>query len=119
MKKFLIADVIPMTFVIAGVVALIYLWLSADAAVNLKERLPGGDNKPAGAAGGGDAVKITGTLTQSDGVPAELPGAWPRFRGSNYDAVSPEKVPLSRTWPETGPRTLWSVEVSPLLPVAR
>jgi outer membrane protein assembly factor BamB len=111
MKKFLIADGIPMTFVVAGVVALMYLWLSADAAVDLQERLPGGDNRPAHAAGGNDPVKIAGTLTQSDGVPADLPGAWPRFRGPNFDAVSPEKVSLSRTWPETGPRVLWSIDV--------
>jgi outer membrane protein assembly factor BamB len=111
MKKFLIADVIPMTFVVAGVVALMYLWLSADAAVNLTERLPGGDNKPQDAAGGNGPIKIAGTLVKSDGVPADLPGAWPRLRGPNFDAVSPEKVVLSRTWPETGPRVLWSVEV--------
>jgi outer membrane protein assembly factor BamB len=111
MKKFLIADVIPMTFVVAGVVALMYLWLSVDAAVSLQERLPGGDNRPADAAGDIDPIKTAGTLTQSDGVPADLPGAWPRFRGANYAAVSPEKVSLSRTWPETGPRVLWSVEV--------
>ena len=52
MKKILIADGIPMAFAIAGVVSLMYLWLSADAAVSLKERLPGGDNKPANAGAG-------------------------------------------------------------------
>jgi outer membrane protein assembly factor BamB len=111
MKRFFVADVIPMAFVIAGVASLMYLWLSADAAVNLKERLPGGDNRPQGAARGDEAVKISGTLVKSDGVPADLPGAWPRFRGANYDAVSPEKVSLSRTWPPEGPRVLWSVDV--------
>ena len=51
MKKFLITDCLPMTFVIAGVVALMYLWLGADAAVSVQERLPGGDNRPKDAAG--------------------------------------------------------------------
>ncbi|MEN6426290.1 MAG: PQQ-binding-like beta-propeller repeat protein [Phycisphaerales bacterium] len=111
MKKFLIADVIPMTFAITGVLVLMHLWLSADAAVSLNERLPGGDNKPANAGAGDELVKITGTLTPSDGVPAHLPGAWPRFRGPNYDAISPEKVSLSRSWPAEGPRVLWSVDV--------
>jgi len=87
-----------------------YLWLSADAAVSLQERLPGGDNRPANAGGGDEPIKITGTLTTSDGVPADLPGAWPRFRGANYDGISPEKVSLSRTWPAEGPRVLWSVD---------
>jgi outer membrane protein assembly factor BamB len=111
MKRFSIADMVPMAFAVAGVVGLMYLWLSADAAVGLKERLPGADNKPANVLGDGDAVKIAGTLTTSDGVPADLPGAWPRFRGPNDDGISPEKVSLNRQWPEAGPRVLWSVEV--------
>ncbi len=111
MKKFLIADGLPMVFVVAGVAGLMYLWLSADAAVNVQERLPGTDNKPKDAAGANEAVKINGLLTKSDGVPADLPGAWPRFRGANYDAISTEKVTLARTWPAEGPRVLWSVEV--------
>ena len=88
-----------------------YLWLSADAAVSVTERLPGGDNKPKDAAGANEAVKIAGTLVKSDGVPANLPGAWPRFRGPNFDAVSPEKVSLAKAWPAEGPRVLWSVDV--------
>jgi outer membrane protein assembly factor BamB len=111
MKRFVIADGIPMAFAVAGVAALMYLWLSADAAVDLKERLPGGDNRPQSAAGGSEPIKISGALFKSDGVPADLPGAWPRFRGANYDAISPEKVSLSRTWPPEGPRVRWSVEV--------
>jgi outer membrane protein assembly factor BamB len=111
MKKFLIADGLPMVFVVAGVAGLMYLWLSADAAVSVQERLPGGDNKPADAAGGNAPVKIAGTLVKSDGVPADLPGAWPRFRGPNYDAISTEQVALARTWPAGGPRELWSVTV--------
>lgn len=111
MKRFLIADGLPMVFVVAGVAALMYLWLSADAAVSVQERLPGGDNKPKDLVAGTEAIKIAGTLVKSDGVPAKLPGAWPRFRGSNYDAVSSEKVTLAKSWPAEGPRVLWSVEV--------
>jgi outer membrane protein assembly factor BamB len=111
MKKSLVADLIPMAFAVAGVVSLMYLWLSADAAVGLQERLPGADNRPANAGGGDEPVKIAGTLAQSDGIPADLPGAWPRFRGAGYDGISPEKVSLSRTWPAEGPRVLWSIKV--------
>jgi len=50
-------------------------------------------------------------LTKSDGVPANLPGAWPRFRGPNYDAISSEKGTLATAWPAEGPRVLWSVDV--------
>lgn len=111
MKKSLIADVIPMAFAVAGVISLMYLWLSADAAVSVQERLPGGDNRPANLGQSDEPIKIAGTLTQSTGIPSELPGAWPRFRGANYDAISQEPVVLSRTWPAEGPRVLWSVDV--------
>ena len=100
MKKNFVADLIPMAVAVVGVVSLMYLWLSADAAVGLQERLPGADGKPANAGGRDDVVKIAGTLTQGDGAPSELPGAWPRFRGANYDAISTETVSLSRTWLE-------------------
>lgn len=111
MKRFSAADIVPMVFVIAGVACLVYLWVGADAAVSVTERLPGGDKRPADLAGGDEPVKIAGTLTKFDGVAADLPGAWPRFRGSNYDAISAESVPLSRDWPPEGPRVLWSVEL--------
>jgi outer membrane protein assembly factor BamB len=111
MKNAIIAYMIPMAFAVAGAASLMYLWVSADAAVSVEERLPGADGKPANAGAGDEAVKIAGTLTKCDGVPADLPGAWPRFRGANYDGISTEKVSLSRTWPAEGPRKLWSVEV--------
>jgi len=111
MKKRVVADIVPMAFAVAGVICLMYVWLSADAAVDLQERLPGGDNRPAGIAGSDAPIKLTGTLVALDGVPADLPGAWPRFRGGNYDAVSREAVALQRQWPEEGPPVLWSVEV--------
>jgi len=40
-----------------------------------------------------------------------LPGAWPRFRGSNFDAISTEDISLARTWPAEGPRVLWAIDV--------
>jgi outer membrane protein assembly factor BamB len=111
MKRFSTADLIPMAFAVAGVVGLMYLWLSADAAVNLTERLPGADNKPARAAGTEEPIKISGTLVKGDGIPADLPGAWPRLRGPNGDGISPDKVSLRRQWSNGGPRVLWSVDV--------
>jgi outer membrane protein assembly factor BamB len=111
MRRFSIADIIPMLFVVAGAGAVMYLWLSADAAVELQERLPGADNKPEHMAEADEPVKIAGTLARFDGVAADLPGAWPGFRGPNHDAISPETVSLSRTWPADGPRVLWSVDL--------
>jgi outer membrane protein assembly factor BamB len=40
---------------------------------------------------------------------AELPGAWPQFRGSTGDGVSPESTPLARAFGAGGPKRLWQV----------
>jgi hypothetical protein len=37
---------------------------------------------------------------------------WPQFQGANRDGRSLEKG-VSRTWPESGPRVLWSVPLGP------
>jgi outer membrane protein assembly factor BamB len=101
---------VPVLLVAAGTL-LLYFWLRADAAVGLKERLPIAENAPKIAFEDEPAVKIEGKLIQLDGVPADLPGAWPRFRGANFDAINTEAVSLAKTWPAEGPRVLWSIDV--------
>jgi len=49
-----------MLLAIAGVVGVVYLWIGADAAVDLQERLPGADKKPAGVGGADEPIKIAG-----------------------------------------------------------
>jgi outer membrane protein assembly factor BamB len=117
--KFVIAKIIPTACAIIGVV-LLYFWLSADAAIGLKERLP---EKDMGQLLSGDSgmKELKGKLVKFDGVPADLPGDWPRFRGSNFDAIvhdlkrlaptGDEKVTLARSWPDGGPRILWSLDL--------
>ena len=101
---------VPVLLVAVGTVFL-YLWLSADAAIGLKERLPIEENAPKVVLEPEPTVKVEGKLIQFDGRPADLPGAWPRFRGANFDAISTEDVRLARTWPGQGPKLLWSVEL--------
>ncbi len=110
MRQSILARVVPITFTVVGTV-LLYLWLSADAAVELEERLPLPANVPPVAADEGKAVLLPGQPVKFDGVPADLPGAWPRFRGANFDAISTEEVRPARTWPQQGPRVVWSIDV--------
>jgi len=110
MRDSFIAKIIPIGLSVMGVV-LLYVWLSAGAGGDLKVRLPGGDKRPKETVGGYEPLKITGSLVKFDGVAADLPGAWPRFRGANFDAISSEDIALARTWPTEGPRLLWSIEV--------
>lgn len=103
-----ISGAIPVIIGVAGIVAM-YVWLSGDVIDEFDPRLPGADGRPKTVGDANEPVKIAGELIKSDGVPADLPGAWPRFRGSELDAISKEDVKLARTWPEQGPDVLWSI----------
>jgi len=110
MKEPTIAKALPVGLAIIGVV-LLYVWLSADAAIDLTERLPIAHDIPQ-APSDANGVELRGEFVQFDGVPSDLPGAWPRFRGANLDAISSdENVTLARAWPASGPNVLWSIDV--------
>ena len=111
MKESTVAKMLPVGLAVIGAVLLFY-WLGTDAAEDVKERLPGEDNRKKVVAEEDEPIKITGRLVKSDGVPADIKGSWPRFRGSNYDAISNDQnVTLARSWPENGPNILWSIDV--------
>jgi len=110
MRESIIARLIPVALVIVGVVSL-YLLLKRDAASEFTHRLPIPENFLQASLDEDAKGPISGELLQFDGVPADLPGAWPRFRGANFDAVSTEQVALARTWSPDGPKVLWSIDV--------
>ena len=110
-KKSHIFELAPAGVAVAGVLSLLYLLFGTDAAVNVAERVPIAENMPREAVGEGEGGVVGGELLKSDGVPADLPGAWPRFRGADFDAISKDNTPLARQWPEGGPRVIWSIEL--------
>lgn len=110
MRESVAVKTIPVGLAIIGVILLI-AWLSADAGSELTYRLPGTDGKPAKTADANEPIKIAGELTTFGGVPADLPGEWPRFRGPNFDAISTQETPPARNWPAGGPKILWSIDV--------
>ena len=119
--KFATTRLIPVSFVIIGVV-LLYFWLDSDTAVGLKERLPEKEISES-PSGSGSIKELRGELVRYDGKPADLPGAWPQFRGADLDAVysldmpltpqptGQQQVTLARSWPQGGPTVLWSIDV--------
>jgi outer membrane protein assembly factor BamB len=110
MKESTIAKALPVGLAIIGVV-LLYVWLSADAAIDLTERVPI-EHAISETTSDANFVELRGEFVQLDGVPADLPGAWPRFRGANLDAISSDvNVTLARAWPASGPKVLWSIDV--------
>jgi outer membrane protein assembly factor BamB len=53
-----------------------------------------------------------GVFTPGRGTPADIPGAWPCFRGAARDNVCTDPTPLAAAWPAGGPRPLWSVPMA-------
>lgn len=89
-------------------------WFADNPARELLPSLPGTDGGPPESerslAEDLD-VDLAGTLQTFDGVPPNLPGSWPRFRGAGFDNICKDDVRLANSWPESGPEVLWSVEL--------
>jgi len=99
---------LPALIALAGAL-LLAGWLgSSRRARPLAERVP--EPPPARRAGDLPAVDLSGTFARSDGVPADLPGSWPWFRGAGLDGIA-EGVSLARSWGPQGPRQVWSAEM--------
>jgi len=98
---------VPAILSAVAAIALI-MWLLPGG--QFEPRLPGGDNRPAAEAELEGPVKIEGRLTAFEGKPSDILDSWPRFRGKSFDAVKRSDVPLARSWPQSGPPVLWSVE---------
>jgi outer membrane protein assembly factor BamB len=117
MKERLITVVPPGVLAVLAV-GLLAWWLLGEATADLAMRVPGlqGDGL-----GLGETDSQARTLTRADvgepiagsGIPSELAGTWPWFRGPNHDGICDDGVRLSRGWPEAGPAVLWTVELGP------
>lgn len=92
---------------IAVVFAVVLLfWLSGDKYSYFAERVPGMDNRPE-IKPRNEAVVI-GEFFDSLGVfDDHVPGSWPRFRGSGFDNISRDTIPLADSWDATGPPVVW------------
>ena len=100
---------VPVVVGLAAVAALV-VWFNLSGEDGIKLRLPGTDLPP-GVAGAGANPVLSGKLVHGDGLPADLPGAWPQFRGPTATASAPESIPLARTWHAVRPAPIWTVDV--------
>lgn len=105
-----VRNAIPIAVAAAGCLA-IFFWFIKEPRQPLTERAPGADRSTT-AAGEDDASGVwQGKLVKSNGVPAELTGIWPQFRGPRRDGINTESIPLLRSWPPESPKALWQLGV--------
>lgn len=101
---------IPGLAALAGAAALVF-WLTVDPAADLVVHGPAMDGAPPESEVRIDAVTIGEHSRQGPGVPADIPGCWPGFRGANHDNQSTESVALADHWTPDQPRVLWETEM--------
>jgi outer membrane protein assembly factor BamB len=102
---------VPAVTVLLGVAAIGY-WLLGVPTPKLKPRLPGMDRPANKQSDSRQQRSLTGVLVKREGVPSQLSGEWPRFRGPNLDAIWEDAtVSLVQTWDADGPPKLWSISV--------
>jgi outer membrane protein assembly factor BamB len=101
---------VPAAVAVVALAALL-VWFWRGPGQPLALRVPGTDQAPGSELGTNGNAVLAGKLVHSDGQPANLPGAWPQFRGPDRDAVSKETVSVSRAWQPSEPRELWAVDV--------
>ncbi|MEI6653222.1 MAG: PQQ-binding-like beta-propeller repeat protein [Verrucomicrobiota bacterium] len=105
----ILAEYLPaaLGFVAAGVLA--YIWGTGLPEGWTPLRLPLLGGNGAGDTSGASPLE-KGTLSVSNGSAADLPGAWPGFRGPKRDGICPEDTPLADVWAGAEPAAVWSVD---------
>jgi outer membrane protein assembly factor BamB len=87
------------------------VWFSHGPTLALRLRVPGTDQAPGTDSTSGRNPVLAGQVTRGEGQPADLPGAWPGFRGAARDNISADAKGLARSWGSGGPRELWAVDL--------
>jgi outer membrane protein assembly factor BamB len=89
----------------------ILVWLLHPPTIRPVVSVPGMDGRSKALQGKEQGVKIGAFFQRYAGTPSAIPGAWPRFRGANLDAISPEPTRLLDTFGTNGPPRLWSLSL--------
>ncbi len=109
MRETMTVRIIPAGLAVVGL-GVLWFWWSTGPRRLLQERVPGADRASAGATAGA-ATQWQGKLIKGGGSPASLAGVWGGFRGSDRTGITVDPTPLSRAWPEGGPKVLWHTDV--------
>ena len=101
--------VMPLALGLASAALLASVWRSGLPEGSIPLRIPIDRSDAEGEAGAGSPFEKANLVT-SDGTAADLPGAWPGFRGPLRDGRSNEDTPLAETWAAGEPKAIWSVD---------
>jgi len=110
MKWSYIIRFVPVFVAVLGA-ALLYEWVWSGPSMALELRLPKRDKQELTHQAELGPVELKGELLTFDGVVADLPGSWSRFRGDSFDNISKEQADLSTSWSVGDPKVLWSIDV--------
>jgi len=86
-------------------------WMLYNPVQDFKEFIPGLDNRPATSISVGEVIHLGAFYQSFSAVPGNLMGSWPRFRGSDFDNISKEKIKLINGGNDVIPNILWSVDL--------
>jgi outer membrane protein assembly factor BamB len=94
-------------------IGLIFLswWFFYNPVKDFVESVPGRDNRPEDFTSMSEAVELGALFEEFDGIPSQIQGSWPRFRGAGFDNISRENIRLAESWGESGPEILWSIDL--------
>lgn len=97
--------------VLAG--SVLYVWMRSEP-LPLAERVsePQGSQAEAKAEAAARVVDLTGCFKHFPDVPeGKLAGSWLGFRGNRRDNIVHDRFTRLTTWPESGPKILWQIEL--------
>lgn len=86
------------------------LWHFLNPSYKVVARIPGMDNRPPQKELS-DSVIIGQNFDSLGKMDLLVPGDWPRFRGSDFDNISKENIPVSDSWDTSGPPVLWKISL--------
>ncbi len=110
MKTCPLTVTLPVSLAFLGVI-LLSIWVTVAPSTQFDPRLPGEDGTPQAVSESDRSELIAGEPIVGVGVPADLAGSWPGFRGPQRDAIYYDGTSLAREWPDGGPPVLWRVEM--------
>ncbi len=102
----------PVLLAVMGLL-LVVRWVQSGPTVLVERRVPGLDMVPAEpvvtVVAEPPKKAVPGEPIAGPGQPSTIAAEWPWFRGPDRDAINKETVRLARTWPDAGPKRLWSL----------